>query len=307
MAYFRHMVDQKSSNLSLFAIPVVIWGSTWYVITFQLGEVDPLLSVSYRFLIGSALLIIFCLVTKRPLKLSRNAHLRIALQGALLFGFNYWLVYQSEELINSGLVAIGFSTIIFFNIIFGALILKRKIVFKVLSGAILGLMGTVIIFNSELSNFEMGDDGLKGILLCVLSVAIASLGNITSAKNSELKIPVVQATAYGMAYGGLIMFIIALALGKTVTFDISSEYVLSLIYLIIFGSVIAFSTYLTLISRIGPDRAAYAIVLVPLVAVTISTILEGFEFTILTGLGMLLLLAGNYFALRPKTKKVTNQ
>lgn len=296
------MIRPRQRQILLFGLPVLIWGSTWYAITFQLGSVDPLLSVAYRFWISAILLLGFCVITKRSLKFSLNQHARIGLQGALLFGFNYWLVYQSEELINSGLVAIGFSTIIFFNIIFGALILKRKIVFKVLSGALLGLMGTIIIFNSELSNFEMGDDGLKGILLCILSVAVASLGNITSAKNSELKIPVVQATAYGMAYGSIIMFIIALALGKPITFDTSNEYVFSLIYLIIFGSVIAFSTYLTLISRIGPDKAAYAIVLVPVVAVTISTILEGFEFTVFTALGMLLLLAGNYFALKPKKK-----
>lgn len=291
------MREQKSNNLALFGIPVLIWGSTWYVITFQLGKVDPLLSVSYRFLIGAVLLLLFCIFTKRNLVFSAKEHLRIALQGTLLFGFNYWLVYQSEELINSGLVAVGFSTIIFFNIVFGAIFLKRKVVLKVLSGAILGLIGTSVIFKDELLKFDIGNDSVKGMLLCMLGVAVASLGNITSAKNSQLKIPVIQATAFGMGYGGLIMLMIALVLGKPVTFDTGNAYLLSLGYLIIFGSVIAFSAYLTLISRIGPDRAAYAIVLVPLVAVTISTLLEGFQFTVFTALGMLLLLFGNFLAL----------
>lgn len=293
--------QQKTSDFSLFAIPLLIWGSTWYVITFQLGKVDPLLSVSYRFLAGSILLLAFCYFTKKSLGFSFKAHLRIAMQGAFLFGFNYWLVYQSEELINSGLVAIGFSTIIFFNIVFGALFLKRKVVLKVLSGAILGLIGTGIIFKDELSKFEMGSDSIQGLVLCMTGVAMASLGNITSAKNSELKIPVIQSTAFGMGYGGLIMLIIAIGMGKEFTFDTSTPYLLSLGYLIIFGSIIAFSTYLTLISKIGPDRAAYVIVLVPLVAVTISTILEGFQFTIFTALGMILLVAGNFLALSKRS------
>ncbi len=292
----------KSGNAALFAIPVLVWGCTWYVITFQLGKVDPLLSVSYRFLIGSALLLVFCKFTKRNLNLSVKAHLRIAMQGVFLFGFNYWFVYQSEELINSGLVAIGFSTIIFFNIVFGAVFLKRKIAPKVLSGAILGLIGTGVIFKDELTKLDMSSESIQGMLLCILSVSIASLGNITSAKNSELKIPVVQATAFGMGYGGLTMFIIALILGKELVFDTSSSYLLSLAYLTIFGSIIAFTTYLTLISRIGPDRAAYVIVLVPLVAVTVSTILEGFQFTIFTAIGMALLIAGNFLALSDKQK-----
>lgn len=291
------MAELKSNNLALFGIPVLIWGSTWYVITFQLGKVDPLLSVSYRFLAGSVLLLLYCRFTKRTLSFSFREHLRIALQGTFLFGFNYWLVYQSEELINSGLVAVGFSTIIFFNIVFGAIFLKRKVALKVLSGAVLGLIGTSVIFKDELLRFDIGNDSVKGMLLCMLGVAVASLGNITSAKNSQLKIPVIQATAFGMGYGGLIMLSIALVLGKPFVFDTNSSYLLSLGYLIIFGSVIAFSAYLTLISRIGPDRASYAIVLVPLVAVTISTLLEGFQFTIFTALGMVFLLVGNFLAL----------
>ena len=291
------MAELKSNNVVLFGVPVLIWGSTWYVITFQLGKVDPLLSVAYRFLVGSLLLLLFCIVKQKKLGFSIKTHLMIALQGAFLFGFNYWLVYQSEALINSGLVAVGFSTIIFFNIIFGAIFLQRKVLPKVLSGAVIGLIGTLVIFKDELLKFEAGNDTARGMLLCVLGVAIASLGNITSAKNSQLKIPVVQATAFGMGYGGLTMLGIALLLGIPITFDVTTTYLLSLGYLAVFGSIIAFITYLTLVSRIGPDRAAYVIVLVPLVAVTISTLLEGFRFTFFTALGMLLLLFGNFLTL----------
>jgi drug/metabolite transporter (DMT)-like permease len=292
----------KSGNSLLFVIPALIWGSTWYVIKFQLGPVDPLLSVAYRFGLATVVLLLFCLLTKRPLKFSLKEHSRIALQGALLFGFNYWLVYQSETFLSSGLVAVGFSTLIFFNMIFGAILMGYKIDHKVIVGAISGLLGTAIIFRTELLAFQGNADSYKGLVLLIVSIIIASLGNITSAKNSSLKIPVIQATALGMGYGALIMFILALLLGKELILDTSSSYLLSLGYLTVFGSIIAFSSYLTLISRIGPGKAAYAIVVVPLVAVTISTLLEDFNFTVYTALGMVLLVLGNLLALyRKKT------
>jgi len=296
-------MNQRSNSL-LFIIPALIWGSTWYAIKFQLGTVDPLASVIYRFALAAILLIGYCLITKRSLKFTLQEHLRIALQGVLLFGFNYWLVYQSEEFLSSGLVAVGFSTLIFFNIFFGGLFLGNKIDKKVIFSAISGLTGTAIIFKEELLAFEAGGDGLKGLLLLVLSIMVASMGNIASAKNSSLKIPVVQATALGMTYGFVIMFTLSLFLGKTFTIDTNPEYLISLAYLTLFGSIIAFVAYLTLISRIGPDKAAYAIVVVPVVAVIISTFLEDFNFTIYTAIGMLLLLAGNVLALYKKKKVV---
>ncbi|MBO3697412.1 DMT family transporter [Roseivirga sp. E12] len=294
------MFQPRQRQALLFGLPVLIWGSTWYAITFQLGTVDPLISVAYRFWASCILLLGFCLLTKRSLKFNLNQHLRMALQGALLFGFNYWLVYQAEELINSGLVAIGFSTIIFFNIIFGVLLLRQKVESKVIGGALLGLIGTSIIFWNEISQFEATQDGFLGVTLCVVSVMIASLGNITSAKNSSLKIPVVQATGFGMMYGAIIMTILAIVLGKPLEIDTGTGYLLSMGYLIVFGSIIAFVAYLTLISEIGPGKAAYSIVLVPLVAVTISTFLEDFQFTFFTGLGMVFLVSGNFFALKRK-------
>lgn len=287
----------KYNKIFLFVIPALIWGSTWYAIKFQLGVVAPLVSVIYRFALAAVILVGFCLLTKRSLKFSRKVHLRVALQGLLLFGMNYWLIYQSEEYLSSGLVAVGFSTLIFFNIFFGGLFLGNRIGKKVIFSAIFGLTGTAIIFKEELLEFRAGNEGVKGLLFLISSVMIASMGNITSAKNSTLKIPVIQATALGMGYGSVIMCIPALVLGKTFTIETSPEYLISLVYLSLPGSVIAFVAYLTLISQIGPEKAAYAIVVVPVVAVLISTFLEGFHFTLSTALGMVLLVLGNILAL----------
>lgn len=287
-----------SSNLILFAIPALIWGSTWYAITFQLGKVEPIFSVSYRFLLAGTIFIAYCLIRKISLKFTMKQHRWILLQALFLFGFNYLFTYQSEQYIASGLVAVIFSLVIFLNIFFGKIFLKNPIRKQVLIGAVLGLAGTLLIFQPELMKYEAGENTLLGIVLCVIGVLSASLGNITSAYNQRQKLPVLPTTALGMMYGGVFMFILAIISGKTPTFDPSLPYILSLIYLSIFGSIIAFTAYLTLIGKIEPDKAAYALVVVPVIALIISIIFENYQISLIPILGVLLLLGGNIFALR---------
>ncbi|MEQ6121444.1 EamA family transporter [Reichenbachiella sp. MALMAid0571] len=288
----------RSNNLPLFAVPALIWGSTWFVITYQLGSVDPLISVVYRYLIAGVLLLGYCLAKGVNMIFSLKDHVFMVFQGILLFGVNYWLVYEAEQYIASALVAVAFSTVIFMNSGFGALFLGRQINKKVITAAVAGLCGTVLIFWGELSKMQMSGDTLKGTILAVGSVVLASLGNITSARNSQEKIPVLQANTFGMLYGCTLMAIVALILGRPFTFDVSAPYVLSLIYLSLFGSIVAFGTYLTLVGRIGADKAAYALVIIPVIAIVMSLIFEDYQITLSTFIGVLLILGGNILALR---------
>ncbi len=290
----------KSSNFLLFLIPALIWGSTWFVITFQLGEVDPLVSVSYRFFIGGTILLIYALVRKLPMTFTWKQHLRALQQGMLLFGINYWLVYVSEQTLTSGLVAVAFSSIVFFNIVFGALFFKASINRRVVLGAILGFLGTILIYNAEFASFQSSPEYLIAAAFALGSVIIASLGNIASAINQNNGMPVIQTVAYGMIYGAISMGCIALVLGKPFTIDTSFTYLASLAYLSIFGSIIAFTSYLTLIGRIGADKAAYTIVFVPIIAIIISAIFEDYPLDIYTILGMMLIIVANVVALFKK-------
>ena len=288
----------RSKNIILFIVPALIWGSTWYVITFQLGKVDPLVSVVYRYLVAGLAMMVYCLLRGLNLRFSLRDHAFMVVQGFFLFGANYWLVYEAEQYIASALVAVAFSTIIFMNSGFGALLLNRKIDTKVIVAATAGLLGTILIFWTELQKMELSGNSLLGTILAIASVVLASLGNITSARNSQEKIPVLQANAFGMLYGCGLMTIVALFLGRPFTFDTSSTYVLSLLYLSIFGSVIAFGTYLTLVSKIGADKAAYALVVIPVIAIVFSVFFENYQLTAMSGLGVVLILGGNVLALR---------
>ena len=289
----------ERSNYLLFAIPALIWGSTWYVITYQLGFVDPLVSVFYRFGLSGAILLGYSKVKRLSLSYSKEQHFFIALQGLLLFGANYWLVYVSEQYLSSGLVAVAFSILIFLNIFFSNILLGNQIRKQIIIGAVAGFFGTVLIYQSEFQKLNFEKDQIKGLWFCIGSVVLASLGNITSVHNQhKYRLPVIQTNAFGMLYGAVIMLFIALLSGKAITFDVSLPYILSLGYLSVFGSIIAFTGYLTLIGRVGAGKAAYAIVFVPVIALIISIFFEGYTPDIYAYLGVGLILLGNGIALK---------
>ena len=290
----------KTNNNLLFIIPALIWGSTWYVIKFQLGTIDPLLSVSYRFALGALILFIYAKFRNMKMRFGLSDHMRMGVQGMLLFGFNYWLVYLSEETLTSGLVAITFSTLIFMNIFFSAIFLGTKIKKEVIMGGILGVSGTVLMFYQEIRQTGLNDTLMAGLAFCITGVLFASMGNIASAYNQRKQIPVIPANSYGMLYGAIVMFGIAVFTGKDIDIDTSQQYLLSLLYLSVFGSVIAFTTYLTLIGRIGADKAGYVIVVLPVIALTISAIFEDYRITFYSCIGMLLIMCGNLLVIRKK-------
>jgi len=284
-------------NLLLYIVTVFIWGSTWLGIKFQLGQVDPLVSVVYRFCMATVLLFAWCGLRGLNMRFVLRDHLFIALQGACLFAVNYWLFYLAEVHLTSGIVAVVFSTIVFWNIINGRIFLKTPIRANVVCGSGLGIVGIGLVFWPELSVFSLADAGFKGFLLSVAATLMASFGNILSARNQRHGLPVVQTNAYGMAYGALLMLAVAMAAGKPFDIDPSATYILSLVYLALFGSVVAFGCYLTLVGRIGADRASYATLLFPIIALIISTLFEGYRWSLPAVAGVAVILAGNALSL----------
>lgn len=289
-------------NFLLFAVSSLIWGSTWLVIKFQLGVVDPIVSVAYRFFLAAFILLLFCHFYGMRMKYSVREHLFIALQGLFLFGINYWLVYIAEQTLTSGLVAVVFSTIIFLNIFNGNLLLKSPVRKTVFIGAIVGFLGVGLIFKDEVFSFSLSSGNTFAFAISFLAAIIASLGNITSAYNQKSGLPVIPTNAFGMLYGAIMMLVISLILGKPLTFDLSFAYISSMIYLSIFGSIVAFSTYLTLLGKIGADKSAYVTLVIPVIALILSTIFENYQWTIHALLGVLFILTGNIIVLRRKKK-----
>jgi len=178
--------------------------------------------------------------------------------------------------------------------------LSQPVSLVVVIGALSGLAGITLIFIPEFNDFDINGSSLAGVGLSLLGTFVASIGNIISARNQRHNIPVIQANAYGMAYGALILLAAALWQGYPLSFELSMGYSISLLYLSLFGSVLAFGSYLTLVGRIGPDKAAYTMVLFPLVALGISTLFEGYQWTLISVAGVALVLLGNVIIIMPK-------
>ncbi|HLQ25162.1 MAG TPA: EamA family transporter [Acidiferrobacterales bacterium] len=288
------------SSVSLYIACVLIWGSTWLAITFQLGQVPPAVSVAYRFALASVMLLAYCVVRWLPMRYTLRDHAWMALQGFLLFGANYVLVYLSEAHISSGLTAVIFSSMAFWNILGVRYFYATPLRPAALIGAALGVLGVAMVFAPELTIFSKDGSGMLGLGYGLAATLCASLGNITAARNQRHGLPVVQQNAFGMLYGALLVTLFALLTGERFVFESTVSYILSLLYLALFGSVLAFGGYLTLLGRIGADRAGYVSVAIPIVAVLLSTLFEGFRWHPATVLGIALCVLGNVLVLRKK-------
>lgn len=287
---------------SLYLTCVLIWGSTWFAIRFQLGVVAAEVSLVYRFSLAAILLLLYCLLSKKNLRFSVSQHLFIGLQGLFLFSTNYLIFYWATGLLTSGIVALLFSTVILMNIVNGAIFLRQPIKGSVVLGALVGIAGIASVFWSEVEGLQNDTASWQGLWMCLFATFLASIGNILSARNQQQSLPVLQTNAWGMAYGALIMLGYVFFSGATFDYDASPAYSLSLVYLSVFGSIFAFGSYLTLIGRIGADKTAYAAVLFPIIALGISTLFENYQWSAEAVFGFVLVLIGNYLVLKkPRT------
>lgn len=289
--------QRSMTNWLLYLATVLIWGSSWLGIKLQLGHVAPEVSVVYRFAIAALLMLSLAAAAGRSLRFPWRTHLGIAMQGVPLFSINYLLFYVATAHLPSGLVAVIFSTIVAWNIVFGALLLGLQVRARAVAGAAMGVVGLGLIFAPDLLAIEASRATLVGLALAFVATVIASLGNIAAIRNQRAGVPVLEGTAIGMAYGALFSLLVCWVRGLAFDFDLSLAYVGSLAYLAIFASVIAFWCYLTLLGRIGPDRGAYAAVMFPVVALALSTAFEDFVWTWPALAGVALVLAGNVVAL----------
>lgn len=288
------------STLQLFFAAVAIWGSTWLAITFQLGKVAPEASVFYRFLLASAILFVYCLARRLPLRYSALQHAWIALLGVLMFSVSYIFVYYAEQHVVSGLVAVGYSASPLLGLLGMRLFFGKPMSRVLILGSILGMVGIALVFYPEFSKLQGDRDTALGAMHTIIAVLVSALGAMVAHRTQQDELPLWQTMAWGMLYGALFSLGVTLAAGKPLDFVPSWPYVLSLLYLAVLGSVLAFAAYLTLLRRVGAARAGYIGVMVPIVALVISAAFEGFRWHPLTWAGIAVTVAGNVIILRRK-------
>ena len=277
-----------------FALTTLIWGSTWLVIRTQLGTVPPSWSVTYRFLIGATVLIGLALVQRRSFRLGVRGHVFALLVGVLQFVLNFNLVYRAEQHVASGLVALMFSLLVIANAGLAALFLGQRVTRRFLTGAVMGIAGVALLVAHEVGTAPQTGIGLA---LAAAAVATASCANVLQASPLARGLPAEAALAVAMLYGAGINAVWALATAGPPVVTADPVYWLGLVYLGVVASALAFMLYYGMIRRVGAAAAGYVNVLVPVVALSLSTVFEGFVWTPLAAAGVVLAIAGLAVAL----------
>jgi len=284
----------KSSSFWLFAGPSLIWGFTWFAITFQIQEIAPLQSVFYRFILATAIIYSYCKYKGYSILFDVKTNLLLAFLGFSNYSINYWLVYLAEIHLTSGLVAVMFGLLLFFNMLFGKIFLGNPLRTQVLLAGLIGIAGTTLIFHDDIFIKDNNKSSFIALGYVFCSVILASLGNIAAARLSQKKLNIIQINTVGMMYGTLILFLLVMFRNESMIFSIKPSFILSLLYLSVFGSVIAFNLYLKLMVTVGPDKAAYTQIIIPIVAMLASTFFENYQWTIWSIAGVSLVIVGNW-------------
>ncbi len=289
------------SDRFLFWLPTLIWATTWHAILYQLGEVAVLHSVALRF--GLASLMLFAIARWRgeSLAFGPGAHGWLLLTGAVQYGFNYISTYQAERHLASGLMAVLFSLMIFTNAIGGALFFGQAISRRFLYSAALGVLGIVLIFWPDIASARAAPEVLGAVGIGLLAVTCASVGNLLTLRLTRGGMALIPLLAWSMGYGAATLLLIAAVGGVPFHLDPRPSYWLSLAYLSAFGSVVAFLLYFKLAQRQGPGRAALIGMIIPVIALLMSALLEGWRPTLVSSAGIVLCLAGLWGATRPAT------
>lgn len=285
------------SNPLLFLATVMIWGSTWLAISYQVELIDPAISVAFRFSIAASILGIWCWIRKLPLSMPFKTHKHLILVGLLFYTLDYSFLYAAQHHIISALLALLSSSVIYINVVLRRILLGKPMRLEVIIGATFGLIGIAMIFIPEFEAMSLNENIMLGLLFAAISFSCAGIGNVVSEKILDAGTPVIQMNFWAMSYSLVFTFGFALVSGASFTLPSEPSYYYALLYLAVFGSVLAFGAYMKLLQQIGSDKAAYVVLVYPIVALAISTLFEGYQWTWLSALGVVIVLFGNAVAM----------
>lgn len=282
-------------NLMLYLAVVLIWGTTWIAIFLQQQAADTpiLVAVFWRFLFASLTMLVLLRLLKRLRTLDARDHLFCLLQGCCVFGFNFVCFYHAAAMISTGLESVIFSMAVLYNALNSWIFFRQRPPFRLLPAAALGLGGIVALFWQDIQSAHVAPQLLWGVGLSALGTLGFSFGNMISTRHQRRQRDVLTTNSYAMLYGALIMAVLALVNGDALAPALNLQWLGAMSYLALFGSVLGFGAYFTLVGRIGASQAAYSTLLFPLVALTLSTLYEGYQWHSNAIVGLVMILAGN--------------
>ncbi|WP_206950822.1 DMT family transporter [Trinickia acidisoli] len=283
-------------NLLLYSTTVLIWGTTWIAIKWQTGVVAPPVSIAFRFILASIVMLTLVRLTRRPMRPPRAAWPLLFAQGLALFCCNFLCFYYAEQIVPSGLVAVVFSTAPLFNAVSGRVFMGRALQPSAIVGAVLGLAGILFLFAPQVADHAGDRTMWLGLAITLVGTMCFSAGNLLSSRMQSMGLHPSVTNGWAMLIGACVLTLGSLAAGFSFEPEWTPRYLGALFYLAVPGSVVGFTAYLTLVGRIGPERAAYCTVLFPFVALAISTVFEGYRWSVPAVVGLALVVLGNLVA-----------
>lgn len=288
-------------NAVLYLITWISWGGSWLAIKWQEGDVPVAQSIAYRFILAGLLLLLALWIFNKLQRTNWRDQLFFLLQGSFLFSFNFVAFYNATFYISSGLVAVVMSTAIIMNAILGGLIWQQQPKKYLKWAAPLGGIGLILLFWRDLRNDSADIHTLIGIGCALAGTLCFSLGNMVSIRHTKVGLDTLTSNGWSMLYGCLIMIVFNALQGHPFVFDFTSRYIGALLYLAVIASVLAFPAYLLLVQRIGASSAAYVLVATPILALTLSSLFEGYQWVWTGGLGIVVIVIGNMLVLTPES------
>jgi drug/metabolite transporter (DMT)-like permease len=286
------------TDLALYAAVVFLWGTSWIALRAQLGVVAPEVSAVWRFALAAAVMWGWVGIARVRVSYGWADHVRFFATGCCLFSLNFTLFYYGALTIPSGLLAVIFSLASIINVILSALLLRQRIERRVAAGGVLGAAGIALLFWPQIAGAGFDRAALAGLGLCIGGTVLFCFGNMMSMVVQRRGVPLLASIAWAMTYGLGVLVAVSLARRQAFTIEPTAVYVASVLYLAVGASVMAFAAYLALLRRVGAARAGYSTVLFPIVALAISTVVEGYVWTVFAVIGVILALAGNVLVLR---------
>jgi len=283
-----------------FLLVALIWGSTWLVIKDQLAAAPPSWSVTYRFAIAAVGMGALALFRRESLRLTAAGHLFALMIGVTQFFANFNFVYRAELYLTSGIVAVLFGLLMIPNAILGRIFLGQQVTPRLLIGGLIGLAGIAALLINEAQNAPFSAEVALGAAYTMIAIIACSCANIAQATEQAQRVPIVSLLTWAMVWGTLVDAAFAWTLDGPPVVPVSLRYWGGVAYLGLVGSVLAFPLYYTLVRKLGAGRAAYNSVVVPVVAMALSTMFEGYRWSTLALAGAALALGGMVIALRAR-------
>ena len=287
-----------TGDVALYALVVFVWGTSWIGMRWQVGVVEPEVSALWRFASAAPLMFAWAIARGQRLAFPLAMHARFAAMGLFMFSTNLILFYNGSLIVTTGLMAVVFSLASLFNAFLAVPFLGQRLEPRLLIAGVVGTLGVALMFAPEIGRTSMDGRALLGLVISAVATLSFCSGTIVSAAVQKRGIPVLASSAWGMLYGSLFLFAYALLRGSPFIVEWNVRYLATLAWLSVVASVIAFAAYLTLMGRIGASRTGYSTVLFPVIALAVSTVIEGYQWTAWAVAGLVLVAAGNLMALR---------